>query len=137
MVKSDHEILQHIGRTPLVTLLRIGRVRDALWTRLVAQIPALGLNGDSQRRLPNTLNVRFPGVAGSVVLAAAPEIAASTGSACHAGGESASSVIVAMGVTPQEALGSIRLSLGRGTSSDDVARAADALIQSWRDVRAA
>jgi cysteine desulfurase len=41
-------------------------------------------------------------------------------------------VILAMGVAPEDALGSVRLTLGRGTTEDDVARAADALVRSWR-----
>ncbi|HEY1417030.1 MAG TPA: cysteine desulfurase NifS, partial [Myxococcaceae bacterium] len=61
-----------------------------------------------------------------------PEVAASTGSACHEGGESASAVILAMGVPPDEALGSVRLTLGRSTTEEEVVRAADALARSWR-----
>ena len=59
-------------------------------------------------------------------------VAASTGSACHAGEESAPGVILAMGVPVAEALGTVRLTLGRGTTAEDVSRAADALIRSWR-----
>lgn len=116
--------------------MRLAGLRDDLWHRLAAAVPGLELNGDPTRRLPNTLNVRFPGVSGNAILAGAPDVAASTGSACHAGGESASSVIVAMGVSPQDALGSVRLSLGRGTTAHDVACAAGALVQSWRDTHA-
>ena len=61
-----------------------------------------------------------------------PEVAASTGSACHEGHESASAVILAMGVPPEEALGSVRLTLGRGTTEDDVVRAGEALVRSWK-----
>ena len=73
----------------------------------------------------------FPGASGSAVLEGAPEIAASTGSACNEGHESASAVILAMGVPPEEALGSVRLTLGRSTTGADVARAAEALVRSW------
>jgi len=68
------------------------------------------------------------------VLAGAPAIAASTGSACHEGRESASAVILAMGVAPEDAVGSVRLTLGRGTTADDVARSGEALIRSWRRI---
>ena len=64
--------------------------------------------------------------------AAAPEVAASTGSACHAGEESASSILTAMGVEPSAALGSVRLSLGRTTTREDVVAAADSLAGAWR-----
>ncbi len=83
-------------------------------------------------RLPNTLNVRFPRVSGTKLLAVAPEVAASTGSACHEGGETASAVLLAMGIPASEALGSIRLTLGRTTTADDVDRAATALVRTWQ-----
>ena len=70
--------------------------------------------------------------AGTAVLEGAPEIAASTGSACHEGHESASAVILAMGIEPEEAVGSVRLTLGRGTTENDVVRAAEALVRSWK-----
>jgi cysteine desulfurase len=111
------------------------RLRDELWERLAAQVPGLGLNGDPVRRLPNTLSVRFPDVSGNEVLAGTTAVAASTGSACHAGHESAPDVILAMGVTEAEALGTVRLTMGRGTTADDVSHAADALIRSWRQAR--
>ena len=110
---------------------RIKALRDMLWDSLAAEIPALGLNGHRDERLPNTLNVRFPHASGRAVLEGAPELAASTGSACHEGHESASPVILAMGVSPKDALGSVRLTLGRGTTEDEVARAAAALVRSW------
>jgi len=111
---------------------RLQRLRDELWERLIGEIPDLQLNGDPARRLPNTLSVRFPRVSGNEVLAGAAAVAASTGSACHAGHESAPGVILAMGVSEAEAIGTIRLTLGRDTTADDVSRAADALIGSWR-----
>ncbi len=110
---------------------RMRTLRDELWQCLSEAIPGLAQNGDRDR-LPNTLNVRFPGVSGADVLAHAPEVAASTGSACHDGGEKASAVILAMGVPEREALGSVRLTVGRGTSAAEIARAAAALVRAWR-----
>jgi len=115
--------------------VRMKRLRDELWGRLAAHVPGLGLNGDPVRRLPNTLSVRFPGASGNELLAGATAVAASTGSACHAGHESAPGVIVAMGVAETEALGTVRLTLGRETTPGDVSSAADALIDSWRLAR--
>jgi cysteine desulfurase len=112
------------------------QLRDELWQRLAAAIPDLRQNGHPTLRLPNTLNVRFPRASGSAVLAAAPQIAASPGSACHEGHERASAVLLAMGVPADEALGSVRLTLGRGTTPADIARAADHLIAAWRQVTA-
>jgi len=110
---------------------RVRALRDDLWALLQAGVPGLQLNGHPSERLPNTLNVSFPGVWGSSILAGAPEIAASTGSACHAGGESASGVLIAMGLDPEIALGAVRLSLGRGTTSEHVENAAKALVRAW------
>jgi cysteine desulfurase len=113
---------------------RIRALRDSLWARLLAEVPGLELNGHRDLRLPNTLNVRFPRAPGDAVLGAAPEVAASTGSACHEGHETASAVILAMGIAPEEALGSVRLTLGRDTTETDVERASVALVRAWRRV---
>jgi cysteine desulfurase len=109
-------------------------LRERLWERLRAGVPGLRLHGHPTERLPNTLNVGFPGVRGSAVLAAAPEVAASTGSACHEGGETASGVLLAMGLAPEAALGAVRLTLGPSTTAEDVDAAAEALVRAWRRV---
>lgn len=115
-----------------VVAARMDRLCEMLWEQLAAAVPGLALNGEGAPRLVNTLNVRFPRVAGDAVLAGAPAVAASTGSACHEGHASASAVILAMGVPASEAIGSVRLTLGRGTTEEEVARAAEALIAAWR-----
>jgi len=111
---------------------RVCALRDRLWERLSSEVHGLALNGDPGNRLPNTLNVRFPGVSGNTLLDACPEIAASTGSACHAAGESASAVILAMGVPEEEAIGSVRLTLGRSNTPEQIDFAAEALVKSWK-----
>jgi len=123
-----------VARDLEVVAARMCRLRDVLWRRLGEAMPGSELNGHPALRLPNTLNLRFPGASGSAVLAGAPELAASTGSACHAGQERASGVIVAMGVPADEALRSVRLSLGRGTTEEEVTRAADELVAAWRRI---
>lgn len=110
---------------------RVRALRDRLWHELSEGVPGLALNGLSSERLPNTLSVRFPRVSGSALLDAVPSLAASTGSACHAGHEEASAVVVAMSIPAREALGTIRLTLGRGTTEAEVRRAAQALAESW------
>lgn len=113
---------------------RVSRLRDHLWTRLQEKIPGLDFNGHPLQRLPNTLSLLFPGVSGDALLAACPAIAASTGSACHEDGAAASSVILAMGVAAERAIGTVRLTLGRGNSRHEIDRAADALIEAWRSL---
>jgi cysteine desulfurase len=111
--------------------VRVRALRDRLWEKLALAIPDLALNGNVDNRLPNTLNARFPRVSGETLLIATPEIAASTGSACHEGHESASAVLLAMGIPAKAALGSVRLTLGRATSESAVDRAAAALARAW------
>ena len=117
-----------------ISQAKIGGLRDRLWEKLNAEIPEIVINGHRSPRLPNTLNVRFPSVSGDRLLAHADGVAASTGSACHGGEHAASSVIVAMGIEPEEAAGSVRLSLGKTTTSDEIDRAATALVGAWNSM---
>jgi cysteine desulfurase len=103
-------------------------LRDLLQARLLAGIPDLVLNGPQEERLPNTLNVSFPGLSGSDILGGIPELAASLGAACHSGEETISPVLAAMGVTPEVARGAVRLSVGRPTTAGEVERAAGLLL---------
>jgi cysteine desulfurase len=109
---------------------RLGLLRDRLWDRLQA---ALGnrvvLNGHPSQRLPNTLNVNFVGQIGAELLAKVPEIAASTGSACHEGKVTLSPVLRALGVAPELGRGAVRLTVGRFTTENEIDLAADALIR--------
>lgn len=82
--------------------------------------------------LPNTLLVTFPGVAGWDVLDACPSLATTTGSACHSGVYTPSGAVLAMGVDPLDARGTVRLSLDRGTTGQHVEAAAAALIGAYR-----
>jgi cysteine desulfurase len=104
--------------------------RDWLWDRLRRQWGRrVVLNGHPERRLPNTLNVSFPGEDGRAILAAMPEVAASTGSACHTGGTEPSPVLSAMGVPREVGAGAIRLSLGRMTTRKELAAVVERLTE--------
>jgi cysteine desulfurase len=113
---------------------RVRGLRDQLWSLLSEAVPGIALNGYTAERLPNTLNVRFPGVSGNALLTGCPGIAASTGSACHELGDSASEVILAMGIPESEALGSVRLSLGRSNTAEQIKLAATQLIEAWHQL---
>jgi cysteine desulfurase len=102
---------------------RLACLRHTLWQLLNAAIPGL-VRHTPQVSLPNTLTVSFPGADGRAVLAHAPGLAASTGSACHSGQDTPSATLLAMGVTPTTALGAVRLSLGRATTAADISTAA-------------
>jgi cysteine desulfurase len=109
---------------------RLRALRDRLhWRLLTALGSSLTLNGHPDERLPNTLNVNFVGHVGAELLARAPGVAASTGSACHEGTVRLSPVLAAMGVPPEVGRGAVRLSVGRFTTTDEVDRAADQLIR--------
>ena len=99
-------------------------LRDRLHAALRAAVPGLELNGHPERRLPNTLNVSFPGCDGERLLAATPAIAAATGSACHSGRTEPSPVLTAMGIDLARAVGAVRLSLGYDTTQAEIDEAA-------------
>jgi len=110
-----------------------GDLRDALWEQLWAAIPGITRH-TPEHALPNTLSVSFPGVLGGDVLAHAPDLAASTGSACHSGAEHPSAVLTAMGVAHAEAMGTVRLSLGHGSTAQNVLQAVCLLTRAFRAV---
>jgi cysteine desulfurase len=103
-------------------------LRDLLHQRLLSGFPGLRLNGPEDRRLPNTLNVSFPGISGCDLMEGVPQVAASLGSACHAGREAISPVLAAMGVSPEVARGAVRFSVGRYTTPAEVEEAASLLL---------
>jgi cysteine desulfurase len=109
---------------------RLKQLRDRLWERLRAGLgDRISLNGHPEKRLPNTLNVNFVGRVGSELLDGTPEVAASTGSACHEGKVTLSPVLCAMGVPPALGRGALRLTVGRFTTEDEIDQAAAALIR--------
>jgi cysteine desulfurase len=99
----------------------IQELRDLFWNLLSKEFGnRVVLNGHPVERLPNTLNVSFPGRVGAEILRGLDGVAASTGSACHAGSVELSPVLKAMGVTPETGMGAIRFSLGRTTTQGEV-----------------
>jgi cysteine desulfurase len=108
-------------------------LRDELHRLLQQGIPDLTLNGHPSLRLPNTLNLSFPRVSGRDLLRAVDnEVAASVGSACHSENDRVSGVLAAMEIGPARAMGAVRLSLGRYSTPEEIARAAEALVLAWR-----
>jgi cysteine desulfurase len=100
---------------------KIRELRDDFWNGLRERFGArVVLNGHPIERLPNTLNVSFQNAVGSELLASLPDIAASTGSACHAGSIELSPVLKAMGITPENGAGAVRFSLGRDTTREHI-----------------
>jgi cysteine desulfurase len=105
-------------------------LRDHFWESLRSSLgDQVALNGHPTRRLPNTLNVGFRGMTGLELLAAMPNVAASTGSACHAGTTYISPVLAAMGVAHDVAVGAVRFSLGRETTRQHVDSVVEQLVR--------
>ncbi len=97
---------------------RIAALRDRLWDGL-QKLDGVHLNGTANK-LPGHLNVGFDGVSGELLLSALGQLAVSTGSACNSATMAPSFVLKAMGVDDQRALASLRFSLGRFTTQDEV-----------------
>ncbi|WP_440072774.1 cysteine desulfurase family protein [Streptosporangium sp. OZ121] len=116
---------------------RLRDLRDLLHRDLLQQLPgSIHLNGHPDRRLPGTVNLSVAGVEGTALIAATPQIAAATGSACHTGDPEPSAVLTAMGLKRERALSAIRLSLGRWTTKNQVKTAARLLANSALRLRA-
>jgi cysteine desulfurase len=116
--------------------MRISTLTNELLAELLDAIPGLRLNGPIRNRIANTLNLTFPGVLGESILIALDleGVHVSMGSACAAGAVEPSHVLLAMGLTNDEARSSLRLSLGWNTTPNDVARAANIIPRVWRRV---
>lgn len=107
---------------------RIRTLADMFWAKLSDTFQErIVLNGHPDARLPNTLNVSFKGMTGHQVLSRVPEIAATTGSACHTGNIQISPVLKAMNVPLDIAAGTVRFSIGRYTIEDEIERASELL----------
>ena len=104
---------------------RITALRDRLEHALLAAIPSVRVNGDRTRRVGNTTNLTFAGAGGEALLIALDlqGVSVSTGAACSSGAVEPSHVLLAAGLSPDEARSSLRFSLGRPTTPEEIAHA--------------
>lgn len=112
-------------------------LRDRLWQRLADQVSGLRLNGpplDVELRLPSNLNIEFPRVDGGTLLAELSRdgVAVSAGSACSSEQPRASHVLLALGLSEDEARRSLRFGLSRLTTPAEIDRAADTVFSAWK-----
>lgn len=116
---------------------RVAALRDEL-ARLLSRSPAFEtkVNGHPEERLPNTLNITFGGLDAGEILAETPEIAASTGSACASRDPEPSHVLLAMGLDEADVRSTLRLSLGRFTTREDVGAASKGILRAARSLAA-
>lgn len=104
---------------------RLAALRDRFERELLMRVPGSVVNAAGAPRLATTTSVSFAGVRGRELVAALPEVALSTAAACSSAGGGPSHVLSAMGLAPERVDGSVRLSLGRFTTADELARACE------------
>ena len=129
--------VRHAYRTMEEKAERETALRDHLIGRLLREIPDVKLNGHPTRRLPGNVNVSFAGVEGETVLIMLDMegICASSGSACASGSLDPSHVLRAVGLTPELARGSLRLTIGEENTREEIDTAADTLARIIRKIR--
>ncbi|PJA75956.1 IscS subfamily cysteine desulfurase [bacterium CG_4_9_14_3_um_filter_65_15] len=115
--------------------VRLGGLRDGLWKKLRAGLGDVVLNGAAEPRLPHNLNLSFPGVPAHALLGRLTRLAVSSSSACTSGSSEPSAVLLALGVEPDLARSSLRISLGRFTTGAEVDFAAEEIVAVVRELR--
>lgn len=115
---------------------RLAALRQRLWQG-IRQLDGIILNGHESQRVPGILNLSFAGVDGETLLLALRDLAVSSGSACNSATVAPSYVVKALGVPDDLALASVRFSLGRFTTQDDVDFAIDTVAETVQRLRTA
>ena len=117
---------------------RIESLRDRLEEMLLNSLASVRVNGDRSRRVPNTTNLAFTAAGGEALVIALDlqGVACSTGAACSSGAVEPSHVLLAIGLSPDEARSSLRFSLGRTTTAAEIDRAADIIPPTVERLRA-
>ena len=123
------------GRDLQKNMANLKEMRDAFYAGLKNAIPDIRLNGHPELRLPNTLSVSFPGIEANTLLSEVTEIAASAGAACHTDNVEISSVLQAMKVPEEYAMGTIRFSTGKYTTKDEIDKAVDIISRAVNKLR--
>jgi cysteine desulfurase len=116
--------------------LHMAELRDRLEHRITGRLDGSTVNGATGRRLPGTSNLSFAGTDANALLASLTDLAISSGSACTSAHAKPSYVLRSMGVRPDLAAASIRFSVGRTTTAEEVDRAADRLVEEVTRLRA-
>jgi cysteine desulfurase len=125
------------GRSMAGEAERLGALRDRLENLLLERIPSSGVNGSRWNRVPNTSNLYFDGVDGEAMVIALDlrGFAVSTGAACSSGAIAPSHVLTAIGLSDDRARASMRFSLGRSNTAEQVDALSDAVLSSVAHLR--
>ena len=114
---------------------KIAALRDALLKGIRAENPNARINGSMERRLAGNLNMRFPGINNEAVIAAVPEIAISSGAACTTSTMEPSHVLLALGLSKNEAYSSLRFGIGRFNTKEDIDIASESINRCMKKLR--
>ncbi|HUR30212.1 MAG TPA: cysteine desulfurase family protein [Saprospiraceae bacterium] len=115
---------------------KIGALRDEFENRIISSLEAVEINGDVANRLPTVSNLKILYVDSQAIMTKLrTRLAISSGSACSSADPSPSHVLMAMGLTPEEAKGSLRISLGRPTTKEELDKAGQWLIDEIKEYR--
>ena len=114
---------------------RLAGIRDRFWTNLCSRVDEIYRNGNAEYCLPNTINISFAYVEGESIMLNISDIAVSSGSACTSATLEPSYVLTACGVTDETAHGSLRFSLGRFNTEDQMEYTADKLVETINRLR--
>lgn len=144
---ANHEMNRRAGTENVIQIVGLGeaceiirqnqaayekqmrKVRDSFEAALREKLSDVRLNGPPERRLPNTSNLSFKGIEANAVLAELQNVAASAGAACHSDHVAVSSVLKAMRVPLEYAMGAIRFSVGRFTTEQEIDKAVDEIVR--------
>lgn len=116
-------------------LPRLTKLRDRLESALCAAVTDAVVHARRAERLPNTLSIGFPGARADRLLARLEGVACSAGAACHAGGTEVSAVLAAMDAPREAALGTLRFSVGRFSTREDIDRAVPLILSAVAGAR--
>jgi len=111
-------------------------LRDRLENGLKKQIPDIKINGHPEKRLPNTCSISFRNLEANGILSELKTVAASAGAACHSDGVTVSSVLKAMDVPLEYAMGTIRFSVGRFTTEKEIDQAIKDIVHVAKKLQA-
>ncbi|KPL06947.1 selenide, water dikinase [bacterium SM23_57] len=118
-----------IGDDLAESLQHLKKMRDRLEQGLNDHFPNIKTNGHPKKRLPNTSSISFPGLEANIIISELKTVAASAGAACHSDSVEVSSVLEAMHVPLEYAMGTIRFSVGRFTTTEEIDQALDEIIK--------
>ena len=143
---ADHEMNLRAGTENVIEMVGLGKaceligddvaehgkhlkkLRDRLENGIRRKFPDIKINGHPEKRLPNTASISFRGLEANTILSELSGVAASAGAACHSDNIDVSSVLEAMNVPLEYAMGTIRFSVGRFTTTDEIDRAIEEII---------